>query len=147
MNDNDERDGKNYGSSGINVLWPITANSDYKDALKKANDGTAFNNISPVFTYSLNNGVKVMWMGDMEHDFLEKVKDYVGEAPSDYLNYYDGYNTIKQNSAGDIVFLCDTGKVHVYVSKFDSSVDFLNDESYYNNDLGQYLGSFNTTEG
>ena len=183
MNDNDERDGKNYGSSGINVLWPITANSDYKDALKKANDGTAFNNISPVFTYSLNNGVKVMWMGDMEHDFLEKVKDYiewpehidilfaphhgrdsgkvssdilkklkpkvivVGEAPSDYLNYYDGYNTITQNSAGDIVFLCDTGKVHVYVSKYDYSVDFLNDESYYNNDLGQYLGSFNTTEG
>ena len=30
----------------------------------------------------------------------------VGEAPSSDLNYYDGYDTITQNSAGDIVFEC-----------------------------------------
>ena len=92
-----------------------------------------------------------MWMGDMEHDFLEKIKakiDWpkidilfaphhgrasgkvsqdvlkklnpqiiiIGEAPSQYLNYYQGYNTITQNSAGDILFKCEDDKVHVYIS-------------------------------
>ncbi len=182
MNKNDENDGKNYGSSGINFLWPVTTNEDYKDALKKAHDGIAYNNISPIFTYSLDGGVRIMWMGDIEHDFLEKVKNsiewpkidilfaphhgresgrvssdvlkklqpsiiVIGEAPSEYLNYYSGYNTITQNSAGDIVFLCDTGKVHVYVSNYNYSVGYLNNESCYNSDLGHYLGSFDTLEG
>ena len=162
-------------------MWPITSNSDYIDALEKAADGTVFNNISPVFTYKLNKGVKVMWMGDMEHDFLEKVKDeiewpqvdilfaphhgresgkvssdvlkkldpqiiVVGEAPSKHLDYYSGYNTITQNSAKNITFKCDSGKVHVYVSSENYSVDYLNDEKKTNSSLGNYIGSFDTKE-
>ena len=34
MNDNDEE--KNYGSSGINVLWPVITNGAFKKALEKA---------------------------------------------------------------------------------------------------------------
>ena len=40
----------------------------------------------------------------------------IGEAPSQHLNYYQGYNTITQNSAGDILFECATGEVHVFTS-------------------------------
>lgn len=167
------------GSAGINFKWPDTSNSDFKEALSAAAAGTNFNNISPVFTYSVENGVVAMWMGDMEHDFLEKIKDHVvwpkvdvlfaphhgrdsgkvsddvlkkisphiiviGEAPSKYLNYYSGYNTITQNSAGDIVFDCNEDKVHVYVSKKNYSYDtsFLNDEGVENIVYGTYLGSF-----
>ena len=125
------------GCAGINFIWPVTSNLDFKEALSTVAEGTGFNNISPIFTYSVENGVVAMWMGDMEHDFLEKVKDQIawpkvdilfaphhgrdsgkvsddvlkkldphiiviGEAPSKYLNYYPNYNTIKQNSAGDI---------------------------------------------
>lgn len=39
----------------------------------------------------------------------------IGEAPSKYLNYYSDYNTIKQNSAGDIIFDCCGSKVHMEV--------------------------------
>ena len=39
----------------------------------------------------------------------------VGEAPSSDLTYYSDYNTITQNSAGDVVFECLAGKTHVYV--------------------------------
>ncbi len=85
MNDCDESDPTDYGSSGIHCLWPITSNDDYQDALQKASEGTAFNNISPILTYSLNGGVKVMWMGDMEHDFLEKIKDKVAWPQVDIL--------------------------------------------------------------
>lgn len=181
MNDYNEKDPQDNGGAGINFLWPITSNSDYKAALEKAADGTAFNNISPIFTYGLNNGVKVMWMGDMEHDFLEKIKNnvsweeidilfaphhgresgkvssdvlkklnpkiiVVGEAPSEHLNYYAGYNTITQNSAKDITFKCEKGKVHIYVSSSSYTVDYLTDEGYSNDSTGYYIGSFNTKE-
>ena len=181
MNDHNEKDPQDYGGAGINFLWPTISNSDYKAALEKAADGTAFNNISPIFTYGLNNGVKVMWMGDMEHDFLEKIKNnvsweeidilfaphhgresgkvssdvlkklnpkiiVVGEAPSEHLNYYAGYNTITQNSAKDITFKCEKGKVHIYVSSSSYTVDYLTDEGYSNDSTGYYIGSFNTKE-
>jgi len=167
------------GCAGINFRWPIITNSEFKEALSTVAEGTEFNNISPIFTYSVENGIVAMWMGDMEHDFLEKIKDQVewpkvdvlfaphhgrdsgkvsddvlkkidphiiviGEAPSKYLNYYSGYNTITQNSAGDIVFDCSVDKVHVYVSKASYSYDisFLNDEGANNSVYGNYLGSF-----
>ena len=73
MNLNDEK----HGSAGINFIWPVLDNADFKDALGKAKDGVKDNNISPIFTYSVNEGVEAMWMGDMEGDFTEKIKDSV----------------------------------------------------------------------
>lgn len=175
MNISDEERGR----AGINFIWPIVDDADYKDALSAVEEGSGFNNISPIFTYSVENGVCVMWMGDMEHEFLEKIKSkinwpevdvlfaphhgrdsgkvpsdvlkklkphiiVIGEAPSKHLNYYTGYNTITQNSAGDIVFDCSGNRVHVYVSEDDYAYDtsFLRDEKTENDDYGNYLGSF-----
>lgn len=166
-------------ASGIDVLWPNMDNENFKKVLKSAaDDGTDVNNLSPVITYSVNEGIVAMWMGDLEHDFLEKIKDQVewpqvdilfaphhgrdsgkvssdvlkkldphiiviGEAPSKYLNYYSGYNTLKQNSAGDIVFDCDGDKVRVYVSKiYDYDTSFLDNEDAENDAYGNYIGSF-----
>ena len=66
----------------------------------------------------------------------------VGEAPSEHLEYYSGYNTITQNTAGDITFQCETGWVHVYVTSPGYSVDFLRkrDRAASTSD-GRYLGS------
>jgi hypothetical protein len=50
----------------------------------------------------------------------------VGEAPSEHLHYYPGNNTITQNSAGDIVFECEEGAVHIFTSN-KYTVDFLED--------------------
>ena len=175
LNMNDEDDGKNYGLSGINFIWPITDNSDYKDALENAKNGESPNNISPIFTYSLEDGVTAMWMGDIENTFLDKIKyeiDWeeiyilfaphhgresgkvptsilnelkpklivIGEAPSDDLNYYNDYNTITQNTAGDIVFECESSKVHIYVSNENYNVSFLKDERKPNT-YGKYIGT------
>ena len=162
-------------------MWPITSDEDFQDALEKVKEGNGYNNISPIFTYSIQNGVEIMWMGDIEHDFLEKVKDkiewpeidilfaphhgrdsgkvpedvlkklkphivIIGEAPSEYLNYYPGYNTITQNSAGDIVFNCSGGYVDIYIEKefYSYDTDFLENKSKYDCDYGYYLGSFKT---
>lgn len=165
------------GSSGINIRWPTRSNEEFKKALKQAEDGGSPNNISPVVRYSLEGGAKIMWMSDLETDFMEKIGNaftpdsahvlfaphhgrksgrvpknwletidpkivVVGEAPSSDLTYYDGYDTITQNSAGDIVFDCLDGKTHVYVSEDDYSVDFLTKEQGVADTHGHYIGTF-----
>lgn len=172
MNDSDDT----RGSSGITILWPDTSNSDYIDALNKAKNGESPNNISPIIQYSLSGGVKILWMGDLETEFMEKIEDQIewpsvdilfaphhgrssgkvpgeilrkldakitiiGEAPSKYLNYYQGYNTITQNLAGSITLDCQTKKVHIYVSNEDYSVDYLDNE--HKTDYEHYIGTLN----
>ncbi|WP_240675868.1 hypothetical protein [Ammoniphilus sp. CFH 90114] len=166
------------GSSGINILWPDTDNADFKDALAKAKKGESPNNISAIIKYSLKDGIDALWMGDLETNFMEKIKDKVdwpkvdilfaphhgresgkvpkeildkldpkiviiGEAPSEHLNYYEGYNKITQNSAGDIIFECLTNKVNIFVSSDKYAVDFLDNENVDNMGEHKYIGTLN----
>ena len=70
-------------------------------------------------------------MGDLESTFQDKIKNQIALPPVDimfapqHLDYYYGYNTITQNSAGDIVLDCSDDSVHVYVSNNEYSVDHL----------------------
>ena len=163
------------GSAGVNCLWPITSDSDYKQALNDARDGKSPNNISPIITYSIEDGATFMWMGDLENDFQEKIKDkiswpsidilfaphhgrdsgkvpadvlktlnpkiiVIGKAPSKDLNYYQGYNTITQNTAGDITFECTDNLVHVYVSSENYSVNYLRNTNHPES-YGNYIGT------
>ena len=175
MNDSsEERD-----CSGINILWPDTENSEFKEQLEIVNDGGNANNISPIIKYSLENGVVALWFGDLETEFMDTIVDeisfpeadiifaphhgrssgklpydwlaaidpkiiVIGEADSTMLDYYNGYNTITQNSAEDIAFNCCTGKVHVYASNPNYSVDYLSDEGLSDRNNEYYIGSFNT---
>lgn len=162
------------GSAGLNVLWPDTENEHYRLALEVATNGGSPNNISPIVRYSLKDGVSMLWMGDLESEFMRLIKDdlalpqtdvvfaphhgrasgkipesilqdlaprivVIGEAPSEHLNYYEGYDTITQNSAGDISFECSGGVVHVYASK-EYSVDYL-DNLLKPDTYGYYVGS------
>jgi len=163
------------GEAGINILWPIATNSYFKDALEDAKAGMSPNNISCIATYSLQDSATMVWMGDLETDFMENIQDeikmeaadilfaphhgrdsgrvpsdwlwdmnpkiiVIGEAPSGNLYYYPGYNTITQNSAGDITFECISGKTHIYVSNPNYSVNFLERENVANN-YGKYIGT------
>lgn len=171
----EDNSGFNRGSSGINILWPDTTNQYFKKELECVANGESPNNISPIIRYSLEDGVKVLWFGDLENDFMESIKEnlkiekadiifaphhgrdsgkipkeildkinpkliVIGEAPSENLNYYSGYNTITQNSAGDITFECEENKVHIYVSNNKYSVTFLENE-YKSNNYDYYIGT------
>lgn len=175
MNQNSEE----RGSSGINILWPDTENTQFKEQLKIAKDGGNANNISPIIKYSLENGVVALWFGDLESEFMNIISDeislpkadivfaphhgrssgklpsnwlsaidpkiiVIGEADSTMLDYYKGYNTITQNSAHNIVFECNTGKVHVFVSNINYSVNYLTNEGHANRVNEYYIGSFDT---
>lgn len=169
-----DSNGKNIGSSGINILWPDTNNQAYKDALKVAKDGGSPNNISPIITYAVSEGAKYQWMGDLETKFMEDIQNSVslskvnilfaphhgrdsgkvpksmldilkpdiiviGEAPSANLNYYQGYNTITQNLAGDITFVNDGKEIHIYVSNQNYKVNFLKNKN--KSEYNYYLGT------
>ncbi|MGI5322045.1 ComEC/Rec2 family competence protein [Actinomadura nitritigenes] len=164
------------GSAGLSVLWPITSDPDFKSALDDAAAGMSPNNISCILQYSVNDGPRMLWMGDLETDFMEKIEDKVnipkvdilfaphhgrtsgkvpkgwlekmdpglvviGEAPSEYLHYYAGYNTMTQNSCGDILFETDTNKVHIYVNDDAYSVEFLDDEGRDHSGGLYYIGT------
>lgn len=153
--------GEGQYSSGINMLWPDINNVYFKEELEKVEDGKTEspNNISPIIKYSLKNGVKVLWFGDLETDFLDKIKDdvefseadiifaphhgrktgkipksvldkispkliIIGEAESPRLDYYDGYDTITQNTAKNIVLNCGLGEVDIYMD-YEFNQDYL----------------------
>ncbi len=64
-------------SSGVQILWPTLENSFYKEALSKAHDGDSPNNISPIIKYSLDGGGTFLWMGDLDTEFMENIKDEI----------------------------------------------------------------------
>jgi beta-lactamase superfamily II metal-dependent hydrolase len=84
--------------------------------------------------------------GKIPESILKKLQPdiiIIGEAPSGNINYYKGYNTITQNSAGDILFDCISGKVHIYVSNKNyigtTDESFLKKEN--KSDYNYYLGT------
>jgi beta-lactamase superfamily II metal-dependent hydrolase len=164
------------GQSGLSVLWPDTSDSDFQSALADATAGESPNNISCILRYSVENGPLMLWMGDLETDFMEKIESkvslpkvdilfaphhgrtsgkvpqawlkkmdpkliIVGEAPSEYLHYYSEYNTITQNSCGDIEIEAATKSARLYVSDNAYSVDFLEDEGLDHRDGLYYVGT------
>ncbi|MCY4089152.1 MAG: hypothetical protein OXF49_03460 [Candidatus Saccharibacteria bacterium] len=50
------------GCAGLNILWPIPKNINFKNALEIAKNGGSPNNISPIISYSRKNGATALWM-------------------------------------------------------------------------------------
>jgi beta-lactamase superfamily II metal-dependent hydrolase len=73
------------GSSGISILWPDVNNEDFIEQLERARNGESPNNISAIIKYKLVDGVTALWMGDLETDFMEKIKDEVNWPNVDIL--------------------------------------------------------------
>jgi beta-lactamase superfamily II metal-dependent hydrolase len=160
--------------AGIGILWPKTSNQFYKDALKIANEGGSPNNISAMIKYGVKDSATIVWMGDVETDFMNNIEDdlklpkadilfaphhgrktgkipksilevvnpkiiVIGEADSEYLHYYQGYDTITQNTGGDITFECEENWVHIYSSNENYIVNFLTNR--YKSTFNHYVGS------
>ncbi len=80
-----DNNGKEIGSSGINILWPILSNDKFKAELELANNGGNANNISPIIKYSVDDGVTVLWFGDLEHHFMESIEDVITMPNADIV--------------------------------------------------------------
>ncbi len=179
MNISDEERKK----AGIEILWPITSNENFKKVLVDVEQNNKnYNNLSPIIEYKENKSV-YMWMGDIENSFMEKIKDeiefsnkidilfaphhgresgkvpkewleqispkiiVIGEGPSEHLNYYEGYITITQNSAKDIVFEDDNEYINIFVENItENNKKSLEDRKLPDKFNLYYLGSIKTHE-
>jgi hypothetical protein len=72
-------------TSGIQILWPKTDNTDYQGALQDAEDGIEYNNMSAIVRYGVEGGAVCLWMGDMETCFMEKIEHEVEWPKVDIL--------------------------------------------------------------
>jgi hypothetical protein len=82
--------------------------------------------------------------GRIPKSILDKLKPkiiVIGEAATEHLDYYTGYNTITQNSAGDVIFECRESKIHIFTSK-EYKADYLDDEEWSLNGH-YYIGTLN----
>ncbi len=64
----------------------------------------------------------------------------LGQAPSEHLHYYPGYDSITQNSALDVTFEAVGNKVHVFTSSTTYRAAFLVNENRANTH-GRYIGT------
>lgn len=139
MNQSDDE----RGSSGISVLWPDTENENYKKVLKAASEGGNTNNLSPVIKYSLNNGIKVIWFGDLESDFLEKVASEIdfpkvdivfaphhgrksGKLSDDILNKLDPKIIVIGEAPSEDIHYYDVARAQDYAE----GIEYYNKKSY-----------------
>ena len=64
-------------TAGIQILWPNRSNKHFEAALQDAADGIAFNNISLVARYAIDDGPSFMWIGDLETQFMEDISGHI----------------------------------------------------------------------
>lgn len=106
-------------NEGVTALWFGDMESGF---LEKVKDKIDFPKADIIFAphHGRNSG-------KIPKDILDKIDPkiiIIGEAKSDYLNYYSEFNTITQNTTKNIVLDCGVGKIDVYTeNNFEN--DFL----------------------
>lgn len=96
---------------GASFLWLGDLETEF---MEKVTDSISLQKTTVVFASHHGRA-----SGKIPDPWLEKLKPQIiviGEAPSRALHYYTGYQTITQNSAGDITMHCVGDKVHFYVT-------------------------------
>ena len=123
--------------NGVTALWMGDLETDFMEAIQ---DKVTLPKVDLLFAphHGRKSGrVPKRWLDDLDPKII-----IVGEAPAGDLEYYQGYNTVTQNTAGDIVFECGRGGVvHVFVSSSTYSVDFLTKNRTRPSGVGYYLGT------
>ncbi len=121
-------------NGGVTAIWMGDLETDFLEIIEGAVNLSAVSILFPP-----HHGRD---SGKIPCSMLEKLSPQIvviGEAPSEHLNYYEGYNTITQNTAGDILFDCVPGQIHVFTSNI-YIVDFLEDLGM-NRDGWFYVGT------
>lgn len=82
--------------------------------------------------------------GKIPKEWMDSIKPkmvIIGEASSEKIDYLSGYNTITQNTAGDIVLDCNLDIVDVYVTNENYSVTFLENYEKMDSYDAKYIGT------
>lgn len=124
-------------NNGVTALWMGDLETEFMEAI---DDEIDLPDVDLVFAphHGRSSGkLPASWLEAMDPSII-----VLGEAPSEYLQYYPDWDTITQNRAKDITFDCRTGRVDVYVSSPTYTVDHLYDADPVGGVEGRYIGSF-----
>lgn len=120
-------------NKGINVYWFGDLETNYMNNIK---DNIKWIKADVIF--AAHHGRS---SGKIPNEILEKIEPkiiIIGEAPSENLDYYNGYETITQNTAKDIVIICEDG----YSDFFVSNADYNTRPKNLKNIAGKYLNGY-----
>lgn len=123
-------------NSGVTALWMGDLETEFMKRIERDIDLPKVDLLLAPHHGRESGRVPDAWLERMSPGVI-----VLGEAESEHLWYYPGWNTITQNRAGDIAFDCLTGRVDVYVSSETYTPDFLYHAGSSAN-LGRYIGSF-----
>ena len=122
---------------GATFLWLGDLGTDF---MKKIEDEVDLPKADVVFAaHHGRSRMPASWIKAMDPAII-----VLGEAPKEDLEYYDGRDHLRQNTAWDITFENEGGKSHVYVGNPDYKARFLKNEGLADTVHGYYLGSFET---
>lgn len=109
-----------YFENDITALWMGDLETDFMESIEDVVDLCEVDILFAPHHGRKSGRVPKSWL-----DCLNPKVIVIGEAPSQNLHYYQHYNTLKQNSAGDILFMCKDGEADVYVSEESYDETFL----------------------
>ncbi|WP_323671829.1 MBL fold metallo-hydrolase [Candidatus Poriferisodalis multihospitum] len=123
-------------TGGASAFWAGDLETNY---LKGIQNAVSLPKTTLVFAphHGRSSGrLPASWLQDLDPKIV-----VIGEAQSQHLDYYANYNTITQNSAGDIAFECTGSDVHVHVTSGNYRVSFLQNRRIQSLPRMRYIGS------
>jgi hypothetical protein len=122
--------------NGVTALWMGDLETDFMEKLEQK---IALPKVDVLFAphHGRTSGkVPKEWLGQLDPGLI-----IIGQAPSEYLDYYSGYDIITQNSAGDLLLDCVEQKVHIYASDHTYVAACLADEGLDHSHGLYYVGT------
>ena len=122
----------------FSLLWMGDLETDMQEEFDKN-----VTNTDKTIVFAPHHGRK---SGHIPSSLMDKLKPklvIVGEAPSDELDYYSEYDTITQNTAGDILFETNGDYLDVFVSEsgYAKTDGMVQNTNHGKHDGMKYLGS------
>lgn len=127
-----------YGTEGFSFLWM----GDMEKKMQEEFDANVTNEHTTI-VFAPHHGRKTGHIPKSLMDKLTPKLVIVGEAPSDELDYYSGYDTITQNTAGDILFETNGDYLDIFVSEdgYNKTAGMVTNANHGSHDGMKYLGS------
>jgi hypothetical protein len=123
-------------NNGVTAIWMGDLETDFMEKIQFRIDLPTVDVLFAPHHGRDSGKVPKHWLGQLDPGLI-----VIGEAPSEHLNYYAGYNTITQNSSGDLLFDCGDGKARIYAADSAYYVDHLDDEGLDHKDGLYYIGT------
>lgn len=127
-----------YLADGFSFLWMGDMETDMQEEFDKK-----VGNDHKTIVFAPHHGRKSGHIPSSLMDKLTPKLIVVGEAPSEDLDYYSGYNTITQNSAGDIMFETNGEYLDIFVSNtgYNKTDGMVHNRNHGTHSGMKYLGS------